>query len=209
MIRIILADDHPIIRQGIRTFLEKTDDLKVIGEAENGQQVLELVSALHPDVLVLDLKLPDINGVELVERLKSTGVQVNILVLSAYCEWETVGRCLNAGVSGYLTKNEPVDVIIEAVRGVAAGEKAWLSRGVKSTLVTIYQQEKKPRRRRISQREAEVCARITEGKTNKQIATELNLSEKTVEKYIFSLFHKLEVNSRVELAVKQTRENFW
>lgn len=209
MIRIVLADDHPIIRRGIRTFLERTSDLLVVGEAETGQQALEMVYNLHPDVLLLDLRMPDINGMELVERLKAAGVKVNILILSAYCELETVGRCLNAGVSGYLTKDEPVEIIVEAVRGVAIGEKAWLSRGVKSALVSMYQEEKKPRRRRISQREADVCARIAEGKTNKQIATELNLSEKTVEKYIFSLFHKLDVTSRVELAVKQTRENLW
>jgi DNA-binding NarL/FixJ family response regulator len=205
-IRVILVDDHPVIRNGVKNILAATMDIQVIGEAESGEEAIDLVNQLHPDVLVLDMELPGKNGVAVTQELKAAGSPVRILAFSGYEDREFIQGVLNSGAAGYLTKDEPGEVLVQAIRGVAGGQQGWLSRKIKATLVTMYQEEDDPAMH-ISPRESQVYGLISEGMTNKRIALELQISEKTVEKYIYNLFKKFDVASRVELAVLKARED--
>ncbi len=204
-IRVLLVDDHPVIRGGIKNILAKTMDIEVVGEADNGETGIELVKRLEPDVLVLDMGMPGKNGIEVTEELRAMGDPVRILAFSGYDDREFIEGVLNSGASGYLTKDEPTEVVIEAIRGVASGQQGWLSRKVKATIMAMYQNENHESTH-ISRRESQVFGLISEGKTNKSIAHELAISEKTVEKYIYNLFKKFDVVSRVQLAVMKARE---
>jgi DNA-binding NarL/FixJ family response regulator len=204
-IRVLLVDDHPIIRNGIKNILKTTMDIEVVGEAENGNDVIDLVKRLKPDVLVLDMDLPGKNGIQVTEELKAAGYPVHILAFSGYDDRQFIEGVINSGASGYLTKDEPIETVIEAIRGVADGQQGWLSRKVKAAIMSMYKDEEKAGNH-ISPREAQVYGLISEGKTNKRIAHELSISEKTVEKYIYNLFQKFDVVSRVQLAVLKARE---
>ncbi len=179
-IRVILVDDHPVIRNGVKNILAATMDIRVIGEAGSGEEAIDLVNELNPDVLVLDMELPGKNGVQVTEELKASGSSVKILAFSGYEDREFIQGVLNSGAAGYLTKDEPGEVLVQAIRGVAGGQQGWLSRKVKAALVTMYQEDERPANR-ISPRESQVYGLISEGKTNKRIALELKISEKTVE----------------------------
>lgn len=196
-----MADDHPILRNSLKYFFEKTDDICVIAEAIDGIEAIDLVLKLNPDVLLLDMSLPMKDGLEVTQELKSKGSAVRIIAFSAYEDKAYIRGVLNLGASGYLIKFEPIEVVIEAIRGVACGQEGWISREVKAILMGIGDQEElflKP----LMPRERQVCRLIVRGKSNKLIGKELSLSEKTVEKYLCSIFEKLNVKTRVELAVK-------
>jgi DNA-binding NarL/FixJ family response regulator len=126
-IRVVLADDHPLIRAGIRSVLHKTSDIRVVGEADNGYEALALVHSLSPDVLLLDMEMPGMKGIEVAEELEAAGSPVPILVLSAYEEKQFILGVLATGAAGYLTKEEIPERIIQAVRGIAKGETGWIS----------------------------------------------------------------------------------
>ncbi len=204
-IHIILADDHPIIRNGVKNFLSSTKDIEVIGEAENGDKAVELVNELKPDVLLLDMEMPNKNGIQVAEELKNSGSSVQILAFSAYDDPEFIRGVLNLGVAGYITKDEPVQGIIDAIRGAAGGEQGWFSRKIRAAIMSLYNNNQHFGKR-ITPREIQVCELIFQGKTNKEIAYDLHLSNKTVEKYVNNLFQKLNVASRVELAVLMARD---
>jgi DNA-binding NarL/FixJ family response regulator len=129
-IRVILADDHAVLRMGIRSLLNQSPDIKVVGEAGDGVEAIQQVNALRPDVLVLDMEMPEMDGVEVTRYLQAEHSPVNILVLSAYNDREYIQETLQLGVAGYLIKDEAPASIIEAVRGIARGERGWLSRKV-------------------------------------------------------------------------------
>lgn len=129
-IRVILADDHPFLRTGLRKILDKTTDIIVVGEASDGAQALSLVESLEPDVLVLDVEMPYMNGIQVARELNSRDSDVRILVLSAHDDRAHILGMLDAGVAGYLTKDEASEVLVKAVRGVAEGKDGWLSQRV-------------------------------------------------------------------------------
>jgi DNA-binding NarL/FixJ family response regulator len=133
-IRVILADDHPFLRTGLRKILDKTSDIVVIGEAGDGDQALELVESLEPDVLVLDVEMPRVNGIQVARELNSRDTGVRILVLSAHDDRAHILGMLDAGVAGYLTKDEASEVLVKAVRGVAEGKDGWISQRVANKL---------------------------------------------------------------------------
>jgi DNA-binding NarL/FixJ family response regulator len=127
-IRVALTDDHPKVRASIRHLLEQAMDIVVVGEASDGAEALRLVADLAPDILLLDVEMPGMSGVEVARRLKAAGAPVRVLALSAYDDEQYVGELLATGAAGYLTKDEAPEAIVEAVRGVARGEKGWFSR---------------------------------------------------------------------------------
>jgi DNA-binding NarL/FixJ family response regulator len=133
-IRVILADDHPFLRTGLRKILDNTSDIVVVGEASDGAQALKLVESLDPDVLVLDVEMPHMNGIQVARELNSRDSEVRILVLSAHDDRAHILGMLDAGVAGYLTKDEASDVLVKAVRGVAEGTDGWLSQRVASKI---------------------------------------------------------------------------
>jgi DNA-binding NarL/FixJ family response regulator len=199
-IRVLLADDHPIVRQGIRILLEKAPDIIVVGETGNGVEALHLVKELSPDVLILDIEMPGLNGVEIIRQLKRMGSTVRVLVLSAYEDRQHIQNILTSGASGYLGKEEAPEVIIQAVRGVGRGEKGWLSRNV-TTLMAKWVEEEITPKTPLSSREMEVLRALVQGKTNREIGLSLGIGEKTVEKHLEGIYTKLGVASRVEAAV--------
>ncbi len=127
-IRVVIADDHAIMRVGIRNILSRSSEICVVGEASNGAEAIQLVSDLSPDVLILDMEMPVMDGVEVARRLQASNSPVRILVLSAYDDRQYILEMLNMGASGYLIKDEAPEVIVDAVQGVANGEKGWISR---------------------------------------------------------------------------------
>ncbi len=203
-IRVVIADDHPVMRDGIRNLLNKAIDIEVAGEAGDGVEALRLVEELDPDVLLLDMELPGLKGVEVAQRLQAAGATVRILALSAYDDQEYIRGLLASGAAGYLLKEEIPETIVEAIRGVARGERGWVSRQVAAQMATWTQQETGSTA--LTRREMDVLRVVVEGKTNQEIALALGISDKTVEKHLEGVFAKLGVASRVEAAVHAVRE---
>lgn len=199
-IKVILADDHPVARAGIRKFLEKEADIQVVGEASSGEEALKLVKELEPDVLLLDMEMPGIKGVEVAREIKAQHLPVRILALSTYDNKQYILGLLSSGAAGYLVKEEVPEIIIDAVRGVARGEHGWVSRRIAANL-THWMQFDGSESGNLTDREVEVLRQLVLGKTNQEIAVVLGISYKTVEKHIDSIYSKLGVASRVEAAV--------
>jgi DNA-binding NarL/FixJ family response regulator len=197
--RVVLADDHPMIRAGINNLLKKAPDIEVVGEAANGAEAIQLVDDLKPDVLLLDVEMPVIKGVEVARRLQAAGSPVRILVLSAHDDRQYILGMLACGVAGYLTKEEGLERIVDAIRHVAQGEQGWVSQSVEDEVSTLNEQDR-PKANELTEREVEILNRLVEGKSNAKIAAELGLSVKTIEKHMSSVFTKLKVSSRVEAA---------
>ncbi|MFK7843654.1 MAG: response regulator [Rhodothermales bacterium] len=202
-IKVLLADDHPPLRAGMRARLEQEDDITVIGEATNGKEALALAKSLQPHLLVLDMEMPEMTGLEVATRLKDDGEAVRVLVLSAYEDAEYITKLLESGaVAGYLTKSESLDTIVAAVRGVSKGEDGWLSREVAAALM---KQRRGPSRKvdnslqQLSRREMEVLQLIAKGFNNNQIGEELFIAESTVKKHVSNIYMKLELNTRAEV----------
>lgn len=205
-IRVLLADDHPIVRDGIHKVLSRDPEIQVVGEACNGEETLQLLEQTQPDVLLLDMEMPGINGVEVTNQVRKRFPNVHVLALSGYEDRSYVLEILQMGAAGYLTKDEATDTILEAVKGVARGEVGWLSRRI-SALITTWMRKDDAESHILTQRELEVLRLVAEGKTNQRIAVELHISEKTIEKYLESILRKLGVSSRVEAAVYAVRNN--
>jgi len=206
-IRVMLADDHPIARAGIRKFLNRATDIEVIAEAETGTEALELAKTLIPDVLLLDIELPGVRGLEIAKELQAFNSPVKILVLSTYDDKQFIFGLLGNGASGYLTKEEVPETIVEAVRGVARGEKGWVSRRV-AAIMSAWTQSDDVSVKNLTPRELDVLKWVVKGKTNQEIGVELGISQKTVEKHLESVFAKLKVTSRVEAAVLAVQEKW-
>jgi len=203
-VRVVIADDHPVMRDGIRNLLDKAIDIEVAGEASDGVEALRLVEELDPDVLLLDMELPGMKGVEVAQRLQASGAAVHILALSAYNDAEYIRGLLASGAAGYLLKEEIPETIVEAIRGVARGERGWVSRQVAAQMATWTQEETESTV--LTRRELDVLRLVVEGKTNQEIGLALGISDKTVEKHLEGVFAKLGVASRVEAAVHAVRE---
>src|SRR3990172_11274863 len=206
--RVLIADDHPIVCKGIRNLLDPAVGISVVGEASSGAQTLQMIEDLKPDVVLLDMELPDMNGVEVLKKILESDYTGKILGLSSYDDREYISQLLALGASGYLIKDEVPDTIIEAVRGVARGETGWVSRGVAAKLSHMLQDEETGSKN-LTSREMDVLHLVVDGKTNAEIAISLGISAKTVEKHLDSIYRKMGVASRVEAAVMAVRENFF
>jgi DNA-binding NarL/FixJ family response regulator len=197
-IRVILADDHPFLRTSIRKILDKTPDILVVGEAGDGIQALDLVKTLSPDVLVLDVEMPNLNGIQVAQQLHADGEEVRILALSAYDDRAHILGMLDAGVAGYLTKDEALDGLVKAIRGLAQGKDGWFSQRVADKIGGEVK-KKAPEELSWTDRERSFLRLLAEGKTNPQIEAELGLSEKTLERYYQVLYLKLDASSPEQL----------
>jgi DNA-binding NarL/FixJ family response regulator len=197
-IRVLLADDHPIIRSGIRMLLEQAPDILVVGETDRGNDVTNLVQRLHPDVLLLDMEMPGKSGVDVAHELQNSGAPVRILVLSAYDDDEYIASLISTGAAGYLTKEEALNTIVDAVRGVARGEDGWFSRRAAAQIAALARKEQSRPGIDLTEREQEVIMMLAEGWTNQRMAHELSVSERTVRFHLSNIYDKLGVSSRAE-----------
>ena len=233
-LRVILADDHQIIRQGIRRLLDARDDMQVVGEADDGQQAIELVAAEHPDVVIADISMPRLNGVEATRRIRATDGHVKVVVLSVHTDPRIVNQCLGAGASGYVPKGASVEELAEAVR-VAARGQVYLSPLISQAVVNDFRnpngaggsggavvgdggtaldgQGGDGRERVVpvpdpglSAREREVLRLVAEGETTKGIAARLGVSVKTVETHRRKIMSKTGLGSVAELTKYALRE---
>jgi DNA-binding NarL/FixJ family response regulator len=205
-IRVLIVDDHPIICKGIRDLLNPAVGITVAGEAHTGEEALQKIEELEPDVILLDMKLPDMNGVDIIKKAYKMGSNARILGLSSYNDREFISQLLTYGASGYLLKDEVPEEIVQAVRGVAHGEVGWVSRKVAALLSQILLKEQEGGTD-LTARELDVLNLVVEGKTNNQIGVALGISVKTVEKHLHAIFRKMGVVSRVEAAILAVQES--
>lgn len=197
-IRVLLIDDHPIVRSGIRMLLEQAGDIQIVGEADHGNDALSLVKRLSPDVVLLDMEMPGKTGVEVARELKAANSPTRVLALSAYDDEQYILNLLMEGAAGYLTKEEALDTIVDAVRGVARGEEGWLSRRATARIATAHIKERTKNPVELTERETEVLALLKKGWSNSRIAEELYLSERTVRFHLTNIYDKIQVSSRAE-----------
>ena len=197
-VRVVLADDHRIVREGIRDRLSAEADIEVVGEAADGREALDLVRRHAPDIVVLDVEMPEMTGVEVARALRDDGAATRVLVLSGYDDAEYVGALLDAGAAGYLTKDESLRSIVEAVRGIAAGEDGWLSRRVAAQVVSLRRQRPEGPPGGLTPRETDVLRLVAQGRTNAAAAAALSVSEHTVRNHLANVYAKLEVGNRAE-----------
>ena len=198
MIRVIVADDHHLVRQGIRALLEKADDIEVVGEAADGQEAVELVERLAPDVLVMDIAMPRLNGSQAVGRVRALGVATQVVILSMYSDETLVRQALRNGARGYLLKRSVMEELLLAIRAASRGE-IYLSPAISRSVVTGFLTLQTGAGasspfERLTSREREVLQLISEGHTNSAIAQILTVSVKTVEKHRANLMSKLSVH---------------
>jgi DNA-binding NarL/FixJ family response regulator len=200
-IRVLVADDHMIVRTGIRHVLESEPGFEVVGEAANGTEALSLTAKLKPDVVVLDISMPDVSGLELAARLRGAGGGTRILILSMHNNAEYVLESVRAGAHGYLLKDTAATELRTAIRAICQGQ-SYFSPPVASRLSAAVRGEHDPQPAGLDQltgREREVLHGIAQGRTNKQIATELGISHRTVETHRESLMRKLQIRTVAEL----------
>jgi len=209
-IRILLADDHVVMRRGLRLLLESQPDFCVVGEASDGRQAVEQAQALKPDVVVLDVAMPNLGGIEAADRINASLPQTSIVILSMHSDESYVLRALKAGVKGYLLKDSAEGDLVDAIKAVHQA-KAFFSPAISRMLVEDYMREIRNRRvddsyELLTPREREVLHMLAEGKSNKDIATTLNLSLYTVETHRRNLQDKLNLHSFPELVLYAVRK---
>ena len=211
--QILIADDHPMMRQSLRSFLEKQTDFEVIAEAGDGEEAIRLALETIPDVVIMDISMPKINGLEATKRIKEKCPEVAVLILTAYTDIEYIIGLVEAGAAGYLTKNIFGEEIAQAIRSVVAGESVLTPAVLQKLIQLAPRKLPTPGLRlnsgeKLSSREHEILTLAARGLSNKDIALELGISVRTVKSHLADIFSKLEVGSRTEAVMKGLQEGF-
>jgi two-component system, NarL family, response regulator LiaR len=200
--RILLADDHPLVRQALREVLEREPDLEIVGEAANGQQAVEMAQEFEPDIVIMDISMPVLNGIEATKRIKALVPSSSILILTVHDDIETIFSILQLGASGYLTKGVFSPEVIHTVRAVMAGDVVLAPEVSDEVVRYALQHATKPVKiesfNRVTPKEMQILSLAAKGLSNKEIAVRLQLSEGTVKSYFVGLFQKMNVRSRTE-----------
>jgi len=200
VIRVVVVDDHALHRDGTRQILEAHPDLQVVGEADCGEVALALVSQLRPDVVLMDIRLPGMNGIEVTRQLIHNHPDMRVLMVSAYDEDEYVRGALEAGAVGYLSKTAPGKELVQAVRSVAGGTSV-LQSGLTARLLTAARQPEQGMAD-LSERELEVLRLLAEGLRNRELGALMGISTRTVDRHCDNIYAKLGVSSRTEAVVR-------
>jgi len=203
-LRILLADDHGLVRRGARTILQAHHGWKVVGEAENGREAMEKALKLKPDVLVVDISMPELDGIEVTRQIRDSLPHIKVLVLTMHDSHQMVRRALSAGANGYLLKSDIVDYLPKAVKAVA-DNKRFLTPKISEIVLEGFinagnkPEEEKPAGPRITPRELEIIRLLAEGKSNKELSTQLGITVRTVETHRSKIMLKLGLHSLAEL----------
>ena len=197
-IRILLADDHSVVRHGFRRILDAQEDMEVVGEVSNGREAVEQAAALQPDLIIMDVTMPELNGIEATRRIADIVPRARVLALSMHRDPVYVREILRAGARGYLLKDSSEVDLVSAIRAVAQGE-GYLSPAVSEAVLSDYRKHVTNPIDLLTSREREVLQLVAEGKTNKEIATGLNLSVYTVEAHRGKIMEKLNLHSVSEM----------
>jgi len=203
-IKVLIVDDHKVVRQGLRTFLELQEDVLVIGEAEDGQSAVEMVRQLKPNVVLMDLVMPRLDGISATRQVKSLGSDVKVIALTSFTEDDKVFPAIQAGASSYLLKDVSPDDLVEAIRAVHRGE-ARLHPDIARKLMDQVARQSAPVREPhfddLTERERDVARLVAQGRSNQEIAQELVISEKTVKTHVSNILGKLLLEDRTQLAI--------
>ncbi|OGN99705.1 MAG: DNA-binding response regulator [Chloroflexi bacterium RBG_13_52_14] len=211
-IKLLIADDHALVREGTRRILEAEKDLEVIAEAEDGEEAVRLATSLKPDIAIVDISMPKMDGIEVTKQIKASCPQTAVLILTAYSDDQFIFNLLEAGAAGYLLKSVRGQELVNAIRALYAGESVLhplIARKVLDYFVSSSGKTKKQKPLdTLTQREMDILRLVTKGLSNKEIADELFLSLRTVQGYVGSIFSKIGVGSRTEAVVRAFKEGW-
>lgn len=206
-IRILIADDHPVVREGLFAMLSREPDFEMVGEAEDGVEAVDKAKELSPDIVLMDLRMPELDGVEAIKQIKSARPGTGFIILTTYSDDEYIFRGIEAGARAYLLKDAPRDELFKAIRAVHGGES--LIQPVVATKVLDRLTElsrRAPSGDELSERELEVLRLMSKGAANKEIGAQLSIAQSTVKTHITSIFQKLGVNDRTEAVTEALRK---
>ncbi len=209
-IKLMVVDDHAIVRQGLIKLIEMISDFKVVAEGSNGREAIDLVKNHRPDIVLMDLNMPDMDGIEACRRIKECDAGAKVIALTVCEEIDRITEALAAGAKGYILKNTDLESLARIIRGVHEG-KAYIDPAVATGLIDRYTSFARQAEVRdaspLSERETEVLVLVSKGKTNREIAEELFISEKTVKNHVTSILRKLDATDRTEACVVAMKRN--
>jgi NarL family two-component system response regulator YdfI len=207
MIRVLVADDHMVVREGLSTILEVAGDIQPVGEAADGAEAVRLVGEVSPDVVLMDLRMPHMDGIEAIRQIKARYPTVEIVILTTYDDDAYIVQGLRAGARGYLLKDTGRQALFDTIRAAARGE-SLLPSAVVEKVVAHLAEPRAAGTERLSVREQEVLTLVAEGAANREIALRLHITERTVKAHVTSIFNKLGANSRAEAVAVALRSGF-
>lgn len=204
MIQVYIVDDHPFVREGLKTFLGAQQGIELVGEAGSGEEALTEIQALQPEIVVVDLHLPGMGGVELTRKIRGVCVNAKIIILSSFSEEDEVIDAIEAGALSYLLKDSSPAKLVEAIQAAQLGEPVLHPRIAKRLMQRVRRQE--PAGEQLTVKEKEVLALLIQGRSNKEMAGELWVSDTTIKSHVSSILRKLEVNDRTQAVIKAMKE---
>lgn len=209
-IKVLLVDDHLVVLRGLDFFLQTKPHIEVVGQAKDGEEALQKVQSLKPDVVLMDVKMPKMDGIEATRRIKSAHPHVKLIILTSFSDQDSVIPAIKAGAIGYQLKDVDPDVLVETIEAAMKGHRTFHPQ-VTNQLISHISNEKDHRMDpdRLTPREKEVLHQITMGKSNKEIAVHLHISEKTVKTHITSILSKLKLQDRTQAAIFALKNNFF
>ncbi|MCM3584482.1 response regulator transcription factor [Mesobacillus maritimus] len=208
-IRLLIADDHHVVRRGLVFFLKTQKDITIIGEAGNGKEAVELAKSLKPDIILMDLAMPEMDGIEATRIIKSDEPNIQILILTSFSDKDHVIPALEAGASGYQLKDIQPDELVRCIKSIMNGENQLHPKATSSLLANLSKKESLPKSRleELTKREKDVLIEISQGKSNKEIAESLFITEKTVKTHVSNILSKLELSDRTQAALYAVKHN--
>ncbi len=209
-IRVMIVDDHAVVRLGLKTLLAEEDEIEVVAEAESAEKALLMAGKFHPDVVVLDIQLPDKNGLEVCAQLKTQQPMIKVVMLTSHANDQYLEQALKNGASGYVLKQVGNEELVRAIKAAANGEMAFDTKTTAQMVNRFKEMEKTIEDNSVSElspREMDVARLVAEGESNKEIGSRLNLSEITVRNYVSSILSKLQLRNRIEIATFAINHN--